>query len=112
MVLIDVLESFKMGNLYASQDWVNGIPGREEPVVYSVPIGSRMVYIVGDGHKRIASSILGDKPMGVRVDLEVKPQEERILKDPDYAAQKLAYLGIEGMWPFSGFIQKYVTNQS
>jgi hypothetical protein len=101
----------KDGRLYASQDWVCGVASRRDPSVYPFTMAGRDCFLVGDGHKRIAKSLLEGSPIECDLDVPLGEIDEQIFRDSNYAAQKFAKFGIEGIFPFSQFISNFQKSQ-
>lgn len=115
-------EVFHEGRLFASQNWVtpgdirkahalaegNDLYGEEEVMGYSFTDSEgRACFLVGDGHHRAAVFLAEGKELSATIDARIKVTPEMLL-NPSLAAQKLAILGIEGIWPFRDFMKEFV----
>lgn len=112
------------GRLYATQPWatepekrraINFLAGNNR--LYSAkegPMGYRFrdregreCILIGDGHHRTGESIVEGKGIGVEIDADLGVLTPEILVNPHLAAQKLAVLGLEGIWPFQTFMDEF-----
>jgi len=98
---------FNSGRVYASQDWVYGKPSRGLPSVYPFYHKGERKYLIGDGHKRIADSILNNDQILCKLDTNLGEVDSETLRTPLKAQIKYARYGIEGFFPFKKFIKKF-----
>ncbi len=122
-------EMYLDGKVWASQKWADTGDVRR---AMQATVGTHVVYarsdealaysfsdsegreniLVGNGHHRTAAGIVENTPFEIQIDgdLGVLPQE--ILENPTLAMQKLAVLGIEGVWPFKTFMVEFVKKKT
>lgn len=121
-LLINVFDVFKGGDLYASQMWIRegdilkaakfneghlikSYP--RFPLVYWAKLNDRVVFIVGDGHHRIADALISGVPIMAEIDLELKDLTEELIKDPRSAEIKYGVYGLFGIWRYQEFLNLY-----
>jgi hypothetical protein len=122
--LLDTQKIFQDGLLYASQDWIKpwkiikaqqyntgdtAIYHNPIPLVYLAKVDGRIIFVVGDGHHRTADAIINGLPIVAELDNETFNLTEEDLGNPLKAQIKCAKYGIEGIWPFSDFIDAFGT---
>lgn len=111
------------GKLFASQDWVkpedvakakkyvageNGYGESQRILGFKfIDKNGRECFLIGDGHHRAAAAIVEGRDLEYEIDADLGILPEEILKDPKLAAQKLAILGVKGLWPFQAFMRKF-----
>lgn len=122
-VILDA-DMYTSGRLYASQIWIKPgditpayqyVKGKDtygkghEPTVYSFTNKEgEACFLVGDSHHRTAVGLIEGKPITAFIEAELGMIPDKILKDPHLAMQRFAVLGIDGIWPFKDFVQKFV----
>lgn len=118
-------EMFANGEIWASQNWAReadkkkaiaftrGLigdykrPDESEAFVFLTEDGRENILIL-NGHHRSAQGIVEEKPYEIAIRGGLGVLSPEILQNPQLAAQKLAVLGIEGIWPFRDFIRIYL----
>jgi hypothetical protein len=126
-LVIPLFEVFNGGDLYSTQPWIKeaDIKKAQEfndgvqsyyyprfPLVYWALLNNRLIFLVGDGHHRIADSILKGVPIKAEIDLELKDLTTEIINDPNKAQIKYAKYGLYGIWTFQHFIDRYKEERS
>lgn len=115
---------YSEGRLFASQTWINKgdmrkayeyVKGndtygeKQKPLIYEfTDAEGRVCYLVGDSQHRTAVGLLEGKPITATVDQNLGVVEEELMGNPNLAAQRYAILGIDGIWPFKVFMEKFV----
>lgn len=123
LLTVPLFEVLLGGDLYATQDWVRDSDivraarfneGHQTPdyprfpMVYWATLNGRIIFIVGDGHHRIADAIINGVPIRAEVDVELPEMSMERLTTPRLAQIKYAKFGLYGIWPFSNFLQRYI----
>lgn len=119
-------DMYLTGRLYASQDWAKradvekaraftqGIipdyksPDRSEAYTFHVEADQEIRVLIGNGHHRTAEGLLEGRPYGLEVGAYLGVLSQELLDNPQLAMQKLAVLGIQGVFPFKKFMQKFI----
>lgn len=121
-LLINVFDVFSGGDLYASQMWI-----KEEdiskasrfneghvvrsyprfPLVYWANLNNRIIFIVGDGHHRIADALVSGVPIMAEIDLELKDLTQDLIDNQRKAEIKYGVYGLFGIWRFEEFLNLY-----
>ncbi len=122
-------EMFLEGKVWASQKWADtgdvkramqATAGEEvsytksdEALAYSFHDSEgRENILIGNGHHRTAAGIVEGSPYKLQIDGNLGVLSQEILENPNLAMQKLAVLGIEGVWPFKTFMVEFVKKKT
>lgn len=122
-------EMYLEGRVWASQKWVKTddlfkalaftegrIPDYKKPdksLAYVFLDKKRKENIlIGNGHHRTAAGIIENKPYEIAVGGSLGILPDKVLHDPILARQKLAVLGVEGVWPFKEFMNEFVRKKT
>ncbi len=112
------------GRLFATQMWatepekrraVNFLAGdsnlynsKENPMGYRFrDVKGLECILIGDGHHRTGESIIEGKGIEIEIDADLGTIPPEMLNNPKLAAQKLAVLGLDGIWPFEVFMEAF-----
>ncbi len=122
-------EMYLDGRLFASQKWAKTgdvekavalmkgkIPDYRRPdesVAYSfLNQEGQECILVGNGHHRTAIGIVEGRPYEITIGGELGVLPNELLYNPHLAMQKLAVLGVEGVFPFREFMQEFVKKKT
>lgn len=121
------LTSAELPNVFASQPWVNDkdmsrayqynsghshYKSQEHPTLYRFNNQAVTAVLIGDGHHRVADAFIRHLPIRLEVDVDFGEIDPRLLTNPGLAAQRFAKYGIEGIWPFATFMEKFMAKQT
>lgn len=119
-ILLDPYTMTQAGCLYASQMWIDikkvekskryviGDAGKLGlPLLYLLYVENQPKLLVGDGHHRTAEALLSNIKLLCEIDEYLGNVDLDIVNNKRKAEIRFARYGIQGIWPFTEFVDAY-----